>query len=66
LIELVFVPVHADGVADEESASVVEAAHDRVGDEGRGSGEGEGEARGEGVGDFGFRILDFGLGDGDD
>jgi hypothetical protein len=65
-VELGFVPVHADGVADEESALVIEAAHDGVGDEGRGGGEGEGEARGEGVGDFGFRILDFGLGDGDD
>jgi len=45
-----FVPVHADGVTDEESAFVIETAHDGVSHEGRGCDRSEGETCGESVG----------------
>ncbi len=37
--ELRLVPVHADGIADEETAFVIETAHDGMGDEGRSGGD---------------------------
>jgi hypothetical protein len=47
LLELLLVPVHADAIADEEAAFVIEAAHDRMRDERGRGGEAERVARGE-------------------
>ena len=46
-LELLLVPIHARGIADEEAALVIEAAHDRVRDERRRGGDFERVASGE-------------------
>lgn len=64
--ELSFVPVHAHGIADEESATVIETAHDGVGDERRSGCDGEVVMDGKIVCDLALWLLGRGIFEGDD